>query len=903
MKKIISFFTFLLASLILLLGILPLLFIGKASEVVKAQCDQYLEAQVDFDKLSLSLLRNFPQLTVTLSGLDVVGVDTFRQDTLVKAEKIRLVVNLVTILSKEGVNIQHIQLVKPRVKALALADGRANWNITKPDTLPKTPTEDTSSVRLQLRKISLDDAIITFEDRHSGMKAAVEHWTGTLKGDLSAAKSRLEMASLIEALSFEYGGVAYVNKLRLEADLTLEADLEQSLYTLATNTIRLNAMELALQGSVAIPDTSTMRFDLNFDTQKVTFKDLLSLVPSLYKKEFEALQADGALALSAWVKGEMKGDQYPAFNLSLSVKDGAFRYPSLPGSVNDVNLLAKVDHPEGVLDLTVVDLSRLHLVMAGHPIDLRARVATPISDPAVEAAFKGEIKLDRIKDVYPLEDGTNLIGSIKGDVALAGRLSHLEKKQYDQFKANGVMEANGVAYDLSDGQRLLVEQARMTLSPASIDLSALALKLGRNDIAATGSLGNYLPWLMKKGVLTGRLTLHSNYLNMNEMMKLGGDNETTGEAQTEAGSAKMPLDTLPMQAPVIPNNLDMSLKADVATLVFNRLELNDFNGFIRIKDGRAALENLQAKAMGGSMGVKGFYETILPDKPAMDLTVTLKDVQYRETFKTLALIRELVPVFEKTDGTYSLNLQLKSGMDKTMKPIYSTLFGDGRLQSTNLKVSGLKVMEALATQLKMESLRSLTPKNVDIGFHIENGRVHTKPFQLAIQQTVLRFEGSSGIDKTLDYAVTAKLPASLSPVGLTTLKGRIGGTFDKPIVKLDLEQAAKQAAVGLADQLLKKTTGAGLDEQAVKAREALEKEAAAIRARAKAAGDKLISEADKEAQRLIDKATNPLLKAAAKVSAEQLKKEATKKAAELEAKAEAEIKTLQETAEKGMPSL
>ncbi|OPZ97215.1 MAG: hypothetical protein BWY72_01316 [Bacteroidetes bacterium ADurb.Bin416] len=154
---------------------------------------------------------------------------------------------------------------------------------------------------------------------------------------------------------------------------------------------------------------------------------------------------------------------------------------------------------------------------------------------------------------------------------------------------------------------------------------------------------------------------------------------------------------------------------------------------------------------------------------------------------------------------------------------------------------------------------------------------------------MLQFEGSSGFDKTLDYGVTAQLPASMSKVGLTTLKGRIGGTFDKPTVTFDLEEAAKKAAMGLADQLLKKATGAGIDEQAAKAKEAFEKEAAAIRARAKAAGDKLIAEADKEAQRLIDKATNPLLKAAAKASADQLKKEAAKKAAELEADAEAEI--------------
>ena len=68
MKKVVSFLAFILVGLILLLGLLPLLFIGRASDLVKTQCDQNLQAQVDFDKLSLSLLRNFPRLTVTLNG-------------------------------------------------------------------------------------------------------------------------------------------------------------------------------------------------------------------------------------------------------------------------------------------------------------------------------------------------------------------------------------------------------------------------------------------------------------------------------------------------------------------------------------------------------------------------------------------------------------------------------------------------------------------------------------------------------------------------------------------------------------------------------------------------------------------------------------------------------------------
>ncbi|MCE5227758.1 MAG: hypothetical protein LLG05_18110, partial [Porphyromonadaceae bacterium] len=62
---------------------------------------------------------------------------------------------------------------------------------------------------------------------------------------------------------------------------------------------------------------------------------------------------------------------------------------------------------------------------------------------------------------------------------------------------------------------------------------------------------------------------------------------------------------------------------------------------------------------------------------------------------------------------------------------------------------------------------------------------------------------------------------------------------------------------------------------------------------AKAAGDKLIAEAEKQGALLVEKAKNPLLKAGAQATAKKLKSEAEKKAAALNAQAEDQIKQLQ----------
>ena len=83
--------------------------------------------------------------------------------------------------------------------------------------------------------------------------------------------------------------------------------------------------------------------------------------------------------------------------------------------------------------------------------------------------------------------------------------------------------------------------------------------------------------------------------------------------------------------------------------------------------------------------------------------------------------------------------------------------------------------------------------------------------------------------------------------------------------------------------------------------EAFEQQAAKLRAEAARAGEKLVEAARGQRQQLIDKAKNPLAKAAAEKGGDALVREAEKQAANLAAQAEQQIETLRRklTAEKG----
>ncbi len=64
--------------------------------------------------------------------------------------------------------------------------------------------------------------------------------------------------------------------------------------------------------------------DIKAGCDEVQFKDVLSLVPAFYTREFKNLTAGGELALSLWARGEMRGSELPAFELKSEVRNGSF---------------------------------------------------------------------------------------------------------------------------------------------------------------------------------------------------------------------------------------------------------------------------------------------------------------------------------------------------------------------------------------------------------------------------------------------------------------------------------------------------------------------------------------------------------------------------------------------------
>ena len=108
-------------ALLAILLILPFAFKGKIVSAVQTAANKNLKATVSFNPdLSLSLIRNFPNLSLGIDELKIVGKDSFANDTLIHAPHLRLVVDIASVFSGKEIVIRKIHLQDARANIIFL---------------------------------------------------------------------------------------------------------------------------------------------------------------------------------------------------------------------------------------------------------------------------------------------------------------------------------------------------------------------------------------------------------------------------------------------------------------------------------------------------------------------------------------------------------------------------------------------------------------------------------------------------------------------------------------------------------------------------------------------------------------------------------------------------------------
>jgi len=911
--------------------IIPIVFKKQILNLVKSEIHKSIDAKVEFKDVTLSLFRHFPSVSISIEDLSVVGVNEFASDTLISTRTVDVTTNLFSVIRGNNIKVYGVYFNSPRIHALVNKDGKANWDIAKQKSSNTSTDTTASNFQLNLKKYEITNGYLLYRDESAGISTEILDFDHQGKGDFTEDVFTLSTNTNAAETNFSYAGIPYLIKTKTNIGADINIDNKNSKYTIATDEIQLNNLKLSLNGFLQLVNDSVYEMDLKFKTPANDFKDLLSLVPAIYKNDFEKLKVGGNASLEGFVKGKYSPSTLPAYDVHAEVKDGFFQYPDLPKQLKNIQLTLAINNPDGVTDHAVINIPAGHFEVDNEPFDFRLLMKNPETARFIDAAAKGKLDLANLSKLIKLDAGTKLSGSVWADVFARGNLSSIEnhsgpfvaggfldiqnlfysaknfpqpikngniklqlensegiadktfinipsghvevgedpvdfslavrnpistcdfagtakgkftlgnlkqfvkldsgttlsgimnadlnfsgykaaieKSEYDKINTTGTVDFKNVKYTSKDYPTgINIAKSTLTFNPNNVTLNNFTGNYLHTNFSADGVLNNLIGYALQNQTLEGDLNVTADNMDLNKW--LGSDTPaSTASASSEAF--------------LVPANIDFTVNAKLDKVKYDKVDYNNINGSLLLKDETVKLQNVRTEALDGVINFNGSYSTKKDKKqPDIALSYDVKDVDVQKAFYAYNTMQKLMPIGQFLAGKLSSQLSMTGKLNGDMMPDFNSLSGNGNLLLLQGVLKKFAPVDKLAHELQIDELKEVSVKDIKNYIEFSNGKVLVKPFDVKVKDIDMVIGGTHGFDQSMDYLIQMKLPrkylgsrgnalinnlvtqASNKGVPVTVgdivnLKINMRGSITDPTLKTDLREVAGDATAELKQQ-------------------------------------------------------------------------------------------------------
>jgi hypothetical protein len=573
--------------------LIPVLFKDRIMAEVKEQLNNNLTASVDFESVTLSLIRNFPHISLGITNYTVVGTGVFKDITLAKGEAVEVGIDLSSFWNKENPYIINaVHLTRPALKIYVLEDGTANYDIIKaieePVLVDSTgkiiPTpEVTMPFEIDLKAYSIVGADVVYQDATYDLHTEIKGMDHRGRGNFTEAVYDLITATEIQSLSLWYGSIPYLKDANTTLNATFTVEALNNKYTLKDNQLRVNELDLEADGYVIMHDNEDYEIDFRIHAPDNNFKDLLSLIPNAYIAGYKDVKASGLFKFNASAKGIYNASRevYPAVDIALQVTDASAKYPDLPMALEGIQADMQLKSPGGILDSITVTIPTIALTVNKRPFQLSFGLKTPMSDPDIDATMVGIINLEEWSKAFPM-DGLRK-GIIDADIQMKTRMSYIDRSQYDKVNVGGKLAVQQLVYGASDMPVVVLNSVSTRFTPQRIEVDEFKAQLGESDIDAKGHINNVLAYFSPRKTMTGSMSVRSGFLNLNEWM-----------SPAEEPSPSLVNVSPTASAAQSGNQVNKTVAAEAASPIFDRFDFRLSGNFKTVKFSSYTLKNVFA---------------------------------------------------------------------------------------------------------------------------------------------------------------------------------------------------------------------------------------------------------------------------------------------------------------------
>jgi AsmA protein len=494
---------------------------------------------------------------------------------------------------------------------------------------------------------------------------------------------------------------------------------------------------------------------------------------------------------------------------------------SVAGKLNitspDVSALLKAygqaELPVGVSNLSAVaNIAGTAQKFRLDPINATARVSGPsVPQGASDVKLSSRADVDLAADTLNMSEfavsalGLNATGAVNASALrtspkLSGKLSVAEFNLRQFLKTLGKESALPVMADSNTLTKVAITSG-FTGSTNDLSLQGMALKLDDSNITGSLAIAGFSNPAIDFNLAVDALNADRYLPPVAEEKAGGGKSEAAAAAPAApAAASKLPLDTM--------RRLKVKGDASIGKLTVKKARMSNVRVSINARDGDIQLKPIAAKLYEGSYsGAVGIDAK--GNAAVIRLDHTLTGIQIEPLLKDMKGKAKM-----RGKGDFSLHA---GGSGATSTQITRSLNGNGDFIFRNGAIKGFNIAKFLR---KAETLfvGDVETEETDFTeltgtYQIVNGVVTNN--DLAAKSPLLRIAGQGKADlvsSELDYRIDATVVGTvegqggkeLADLGGTTIPIKVGGTFDKPSFRPDIEGIAKARAKKELEKQLEK---------------------------------------------------------------------------------------------------
>lgn len=814
---------------------------GPLQRAVVDQANAALDADLTVGDATVDLWTNFPAVSLALTDVRLSGHEPFAGVDLFTADELVVGVNLRSLRSGP-LEVQALTGRGLQLNVKTNEAGASNADIV----VSSTDTEPAATPELWLRHVALEGVGVTYEDEGSDTTAAVSGLAVSGSGDLDASTVTLQLQATAQDID-AHAGVDLLRDAELDLAGRFVVTPATSRVEAAKTTVRLNTLAVGVDGVVE-PRAEGTAIQARFAAEETGLKALLSLIPGACTEDFADVDTDGQITLTGEVDGVLSSDgtSLPKATVQAAIREGRFRYPSLPVGVDGIVLEGTLTHPGGPLDAAVLDVPSWSLAVDGSPLRGSVRLAHLVTDPDVSVTAKGKLDVGRLLQAFP-EHQVDLTGTLQVDMAAKGRQSAFESANVSAVTARGTMALTDSVYeDPAYPLPFQIKRADVSLDPRRLDLADLEVTFGESDVEATGSVENVLSWMLSGEPLKGRFAVSSSRI---DARPFEGDPDAP---PTPGQSSVVP----------VPKGFDVLLDLDLDQVKTHDYDLRAVRGQVGVKDTTVRLRSVKARTWGGEVSLAGTYTAPSDRWADIDLEIGARGLSVGETLAANVTAARMVPIAKGAPGRVDTDFSLQARLEEDLFPSPQSLVAAGLLTARKVTLQGdwLGPLGAFTGNPALQRLE--LDRRFD--FDVQDGFLKLPKVPVSAGPGTGVLSGRAGVtDGSLDLKVALSVPSRAITGGkalgeITDVVKRldldvlIDGTWDKPKVRVKVGKKTVEQALELVDDEFNKAVDVAREE-ADRILAAAEAQAAALRARADEEFKKAVKLGKKECEKRLGK--------------------------------------------------